>query len=177
MGVYKTAAAKLTNNVLMVAILITVIVPAWAEEATDRAEIQALFDRVRAAFDQRNAAGVVATAVPEGTLRLLDGTILTPDQWQAMASQDFATMEKMKTVFTTESMEIKGDNAVVLYRETHDYVLIKEKDHKYQGTSRWRAILIRTTMGWRFKDLVLLSASTTRDGQPFVPEAGPEKTN
>jgi ketosteroid isomerase-like protein len=163
-------------KVFMVSLVLGVMFSqAWADDSTAREDIQALFNLAAASFDKKDVKGVTSTAVPDATLRYLDGTTISLEQWKANAQKEFAVMETMRSEFKVERAEVVGNSALATYTETQDYVLASEKGHQYRSVSRWSVTLPRTPQGWRAKHFMQLSEKITRDGKPFTPPTPPNK--
>ena len=147
---------------------------AWAQDETAR-DIQSLFDGAAASFDKKDVDGIASSALPEATLRFLDRTTMSLEQWKENAKKEFADMDSMRSEFKVEKAQVEGNTALAQYTETHEYVLTSEKDHQYLSVSRWSATLAKTPQGWRAKRFVQLSQKITRDGMPFTPTAAAKK--
>jgi len=141
---------------------------AWADDARAHDNAQALFNAASASFDKKDADGVVGIAVPEATRRYLDGTTESFEEWRARVRKDLDEMETARSKLKVERADFKGDNIIAVYTETHDYLVAKDKGHRYRSVSSWRATLTNTLQGWRAKNFTQLYEKVTRDGKPLT---------
>ncbi|MDD5218243.1 MAG: nuclear transport factor 2 family protein [Candidatus Omnitrophica bacterium] len=146
------------------------VLRAELDPAAIQQDIQTFFDRLAMAFDKKDIAGIVQTAMPDASLQSLDGSSMTLEQWKTAAEEEFPTVQDLHSLFIVETAKVVGDQATVTYTETHRYELIKEPGQRCESLSRWRADLLKTPEGWRIKSFAQLDGQILRDGKPA--EAG-----
>lgn len=139
----------------------------FADQGSIREEVQVLFDKAGAAFDRKDADGVVEIATKDAALEYLDGTILSVDEWRAKAQGEFNDTIGMRSQFMVQTARSAGDTANATYTEIHNYNLLSDPGHRYRSTSRWNVVLIRTPEGWRGAHFEQLLEDVTRDGMPL----------
>jgi len=142
--------------------------PALAAKGQAKAEIKAFLDQTAASFSKLDADAVSATALPEASIHYLDGRIMSPAQWREWASRELAGLERLDSRFKPLKLKVKGDTARLKYRETDVFVKKSEPGVEYGLVSTWRASLVKTPQGWRFKELTQTKVKPTRDGKPLA---------
>ncbi|MHC1728261.1 MAG: hypothetical protein AB9866_20025 [Syntrophobacteraceae bacterium] len=140
----------------------------WAKEAKDISiykQAQSFFDTAASLFDKKDLEALVKTAVPGATLRYADGKEVTIEEWKSNMEKMLAGVASMKSKFVVEKVVSTADTMVVTYKETHDYVNIGEKNHRYRIVSRFSATLTKTPEGLKVTRFVQFSGNRTRDGK------------
>lgn len=142
---------------------------ALAAKNQTKAEIKAFLDQTAASFSKLDLEAVSATALPDAKIVYLDGRSLSPVQWREWAGRELAGVERLSASFKLLKLKGKGDSVRVKYRETDVFTKKAEPGVEYGLVSTWKAILVRTPQGWRFKELRQTAAKPTRDGKPMAP--------
>lgn len=141
--------------------------PALADKGQTKAEIKALLDQTAASFSQLDAEAVSATALPDASIHYLDGRIMSPAQWRQWASQELAGLERLDSRFKLLKLKVKGETARIKYRETDVFAKKSAPGVEYGLVSTWRASLVKTPQGWRFKELRQTKVKPVKDGRPM----------
>lgn len=147
-----------------------------AVQATDEAtrkNLQALLTSAGWGYDRKDLDEIKAIALPDATIRYLDGTTLSIEEWQRKADPSFDRTESRRAQYKLLEAEVEVPRANITYTVTYNYTLKGEPEHKYQSVSRWSAMLMKTPQGWRVKHYVQLSDETTRDGAPLPATVSP----
>ena len=134
--------------------------PAYA--AGTQADVETLLATIASAFDRRDLNGVVATAVPDAEMKYANGQKLVISEWQRITEQEFVDTATMKSTFKLETADLPS--GTVTYNEVHEWTLKSEPGRQYKSVSRWRAGLVETPTGLRFRNFEELAETVTRDG-------------
>lgn len=159
----------LAGGLLVFLIFSTLCTPAWSKEVKDIAlykQAQSFFDTAASLFDKKDLEALVKTAVPGATLRYADGKEVTIEEWKSTMAKMLAEVASMKSKFVVDKVVSAADTMVVTYKETHEYVRIDEKNHRYRIVSRFSATLTKTPEGLKVTRFVQYSGNRTRDGKP-----------
>ena len=158
----KTALKKFFMIMLLV---VTPVSCVWADNVSDRKEIQTLFYSAVTSLNHKDAEGAAKTAAPDALLKRVDGTTLTIDEWKASTAKEFEGMKSFWTKFRLEKIDITDDQAKATYTETDNFLTVRQKSQRYHVVSRWNAELQKMPQGWLFKELTQVSERTSRDGK------------
>ena len=143
---------------------------AW-DEAKLKAQVQELFDQAAAGFMKKDAQAIIATGVPQTTIKYRDGRTMSTAQWQEGVSKELSDWQEVKSKFVVEKVWPKGrDQAGALYSERHDFTRLSDPGHRHAIAARFTALLTKTPQGWRFLEFKELSIRLTRDGKAFKPQ-------
>ena len=158
----KTALKKFFMIMLLV---VTPVSCVWADNVSDRKEIQTLFYSAVTSLNHKDAEGAAKTAAPDALLKRVDGTTLTIDEWKASTAKEFEGMKSFWTKFRLEKIDITDDQAKATYTETDNFLTVRQKSQRYHVVSRWNAELQKMPQGWLFKEFIQISERTIRDGK------------
>ena len=151
--------------------------------ADDKADIQALYKKVVAAFKAKDVKAIMAMGTPDFTMKER-GVTMNAKQSEAEIKQEFAmTRTLKKIVMNPDQIEVKGKNATVFSSFASEAVILdatgafgpKGKTHVMAGTGKMREMLVKTSKGWKFKSIETLSDNMTIDGKPMQMGAPPKK--
>lgn len=170
---------KIAVKILMVFFVLGVMCsPGWAAKGRDSAvikEVQTYFDKVAAMLDKKDLDGVANTAIPGATLQYANGSVVTIEEWKAMATKEFADLASMKSRFKIEKVVDRGDTRIVVYSEWHSYKLAKEMRNQYTYFGRWTVTLAKMGQGWKVTHFIEHSEKTMRNGKVCKPQPGETK--
>ena len=146
---------------------------AHADDTALHTQAQALLNRVAAAYDRKDVAGLVAMMAPGATITDLGGRTQTMAQWKANAEKSLRGNEAaaVKSSFRVQEAHPQGKEAVVTYTETHDFFRpsAQGQGHADHSVARFRATLVRAPQGWRFQRFVQLPLTQAGAGKAAGP--------
>lgn len=164
-------------TVALVAALLALLfaVPALAKgEAPLKAQVQELLDQAAAAFVKKDVQAVMATSVPQATLRFRDGRVLSMAQWGEATAREFKDWQDVSSRFVVRKAWPIGKGQVgAVYTERHEFTLASDPGHKHAVAARFKAVLTRTPQGLRFLEFREVKIKITRDGKAVPPQAAP----
>ena len=168
--------ARFSLLILMSMVCLLLAGSAQARDQTKlKAQVEELLAQAAAAFDKNDLAAVLATSVPDATIKYQDGRAMTMAQWGKVVAKDLADWKDAKTTFAVEQVWPKGkDGAGALYAERHEFFRLGDPGHKYVIKSRFKAFLRKTSQGWSFCQFIDLGTKLTRDGKPFKIQPAPQ---
>lgn len=153
--------------------------PARAQDPAAWKDFQNLMNSAAWGFTKMDGVGFLHLALPEATLRYADGTSMTIEEWKKKAAVSFEATAVMRAAFRLLEVEVEAPRAKITYSVTLNYRLKADMEPRYQSTSRWSAMLIKTpkewSNGWRVKQFMQLSEEITRDGNPLPPNVSPPR--
>ena len=163
---------------ILLIVLVGCDVTGPATKSDDKADIQAVYDRIARGVEARDISAVTAYSLPTATLRLANGNEISLADWKEQARTSWANIRSTKSKITVESVQTIGDTAEATYAETHETVTVDPAggpDQETVYTGRWKATLKRTADGWRISRSVEESRKVTPGGMTPPPAEGEPK--
>jgi hypothetical protein len=142
--------------------------------ASDKSEIQALFDKVAKCVITKDVKGLPATSTADFTYTE-DGKTMTGKEISAqMDTQLKAVKGPISCKFIVTSLTITGKKAAVKVTD-NTVMTVPGKDgkpHKMGTSTLSTGEVVKTSKGWLLKSITVVSNKYTMDGKPFTPPAG-----
>lgn len=144
--------------------------------ADDRKDIEAMFAKLDKAISAKDVNTVKTLYVKDMTFTD-SGAKMTGVQIVSLMDQQLKAIPSIKSKHTVESCTVKGNQATV---KTSDVTNISGPDpggkqHTMVSSNISNDVLVKTSAGWVFKSITVLSKKLTMDGKPFTPMQRPAK--
>lgn len=144
---------------------------ASSDTAADKKDIQTLCNKAAKCFTDKNLDKFSEIVEPSVIFDTGDGTqSINFDEWKTELTKFLETMDSLKSTCKIEKCVIKDNTAVVNVVETDNYLIVKDKGHKFRNIEKLRLMLIKTDKGWLTKRVSSLSTKMLRDGKPYKPK-------
>ncbi len=147
-----------------------------AQQPAGWKDFQELMNSAEHGYNAMDGVGFVNTTMPETTLRYADGSTMNIAEWRKRTAASFEATAGVRAALKLLEVEVEIPRATITYAATVQYRLKADMQYRYQSSSRWTAMLVKTPdkwcNGWRVKQFMQLSEEVTCDGKP-VPQGVP----
>lgn len=135
-------------------------------------ELQSAYAQAGQAFRQKDAASVLDQVTHDFTQRMPDGQIISLTEAEAALNEWFTTTDQVtRYSVQIDSLDVRGDEAVALVRETVTTTFSDPagRSHERTQSNTARVTWARTPRGWQIRHSECLTAKMTVDGVPVQP--------
>jgi ketosteroid isomerase-like protein len=146
--------------------------PALADDAAVRRQIEAQMAKFQQAFRRKDLAGMRAITTPDFTIKSMTGRVSTHKEADAALTLELRSLRSIpEWTLKIEKLVVKGDVATAIVSE-HMVARIADStgaEHADASFGRMRETWVRTSGGWRYKHAEQISSKAGPANMNFVP--------